>query len=162
VLLAVGGLAPLFLLHRARRARRTRRRAEARTTLKLLLLQIGLAIFSAPVVVGCCSPLGPDTTWPVRPARVVSLRENKNSKRPVFYTVVEVQAPQGPYRVETTASVPFINLAEFHPGSMIHVRVNPEDHQYVEVVFCEKMRQGGDACERYETHLTDPHVTVCR
>jgi hypothetical protein len=135
----------------------------ARAALKLSLLQIGLAVLGAPLTAGCCS-FAPDAAWPVMPARLVQADEYKPSRtrpRPTFRTLVEVQAPQGPYQAwSDEVEVPFMLLPQFHVGATIHVRVNPEDRQDVEVVFCMELGQGEHACERYETHHSE--VKVCR
>jgi hypothetical protein len=46
-----------------------------------------------------------------------------------------VNGPQGPYQVQTTAIVPIMSIAQFQPGRVVNVRVNPQNPHDVAVVF---------------------------
>jgi hypothetical protein len=54
---------------------------------------------------------------------------------PQVMCTLNVNGPQGPYQVQTTAIVPIMNIAQFQPGAVVNVRVNPQNPMDVAVVF---------------------------
>jgi hypothetical protein len=54
---------------------------------------------------------------------------------PQVMATLQVNGPQGPYQVQTTAIVPQMNIPQFQPGRVVNVRVNPQNPMDVAVVF---------------------------
>jgi hypothetical protein len=54
---------------------------------------------------------------------------------PQVAAVLQVNGPQGPYQVQTTAIVPQMNIPQFQPGRVVSVRINPQNPMDVAVVF---------------------------
>jgi len=57
------------------------------------------------------------------------------NNNPQVMATLNVNGPQGPYQVQTTAIVPLMNIAQFQPGAVVNVRVNPQNPMDVAVVF---------------------------
>jgi hypothetical protein len=70
-------------------------------------------------------------------ARVLAVQQTGTmiNMNPQVHAALEVQGPQGPFQVQTMAVIPQMNIPQFQPGAMIHVRVNPMNPQDVAVVF---------------------------
>jgi hypothetical protein len=70
-------------------------------------------------------------------ARVMQMQQTGTmvNNNPQVMATLQVNGPQGPYAVQTTAIVPIMNIAQFQPGAMVNVRVNPQNPMDVAVVF---------------------------
>ncbi len=70
-------------------------------------------------------------------AKVLGMQQTGTmiNMNPQVQAMLEVQGPQGPYQVQTLAVIPQMNIPQFQPGSVVNVRVNPQNHQDVAVVF---------------------------
>jgi hypothetical protein len=70
-------------------------------------------------------------------ARVVAMQQTGTmvNMNPQVAATLMVNGPQGPYQVQTMAIVPIMNIAQFQPGAVVNVRVNPQNPMEVAVVF---------------------------
>jgi hypothetical protein len=70
-------------------------------------------------------------------ARVIAMQPTGTmiNMNPQVQTALEVQGPTGPYLVNTTAVINQMYIPQFQPGSMVNLRVNPQNPYDVAVVF---------------------------
>ncbi len=70
-------------------------------------------------------------------AQVLAMQQTGTmvNMNPQVAATLMVSGPQGPYQVQTTCIVPIMNIAQFQPGRVVNVRVNPQNPMDVAVVF---------------------------
>ncbi len=73
------------------------------------------------------------TTGTPMMARILGLQQTGTfvNMNPQVMVMLEIQGPQGPYQVQTTAVIPQMSIPQCQPGATVQVRVNPANPQDV-------------------------------
>jgi hypothetical protein len=103
-------------------------------TLPKFMSQVGGATAMVDALAGKAqlAATGIPTTAQVLAMQQTGTMVNMN---PQVAATLMVNGPQGPYQVQTTAIVPIMSIAQFQPGRVVNVRVNPQNPHDVAVVF---------------------------